>query len=61
MTSLSLVCSQVNVVVVELSPVFAHETVPSKSPYAFLKANVTNGSLYPLLAGPANVFLYPYQ
>jgi hypothetical protein len=47
----------VNVAVIELSPVFEHETVPSKAAHVFLKAKVKNTSSYPLLAGGASVFL----
>ncbi len=48
---------KVNVVVVDLQPTFQYETVPSKVPYSFLKAKVTNTSQYPFLAGPVSVFL----
>ncbi len=48
---------KVNVIVVDLRPEFKHETVPSKSPYSFLTAKVTNTSEHPFLAGPVSVFL----
>jgi len=40
-----------------LKPEFEYETVPKKNTHAYIKAKVTNTSNYPLLAGPANVFL----
>ena len=40
-----------------MKPTFEYETVPKLSQHAFLKAKVKNESHYPLLAGPANVFL----
>ncbi len=48
---------KVNVIVVDLQPKFEHGTVPSKVPYSFLTAKVTNTSQYPFLAGPVSVFL----
>lgn len=42
---------------ITLKPEFEYEAVPKKSPYAFIKAKVTNTSQYPILAGPANIFL----
>ncbi len=40
-----------------MKPEFEYETVPKKNTHAYIKAKVTNTSNYPLLAGPANVFL----
>ena len=42
---------------IDLKPIFEYETVPKLSQHAFLKAKVKNESRYPLLAGPASVFL----
>ncbi len=36
---------------------FRYSTVPKLAPFAYLKANVVNNSLFPLLAGKTNVFL----
>ncbi|CAD5226934.1 unnamed protein product [Bursaphelenchus xylophilus] len=41
----------------ELKPVFVHESVPSKSPNAFLSALITNTTPVPFLAGSACIFL----
>ena len=48
---------KVNVGIVELQPIFEYETVPSKSPHAYLKSKVTNNSSYPFLPGSIAVFL----
>ena len=48
---------KVSVATINLKPTFEYETVPKLSQHAFLKAKVKNESHYPLLAGPANVFL----
>ena len=48
---------KVTVAVIDLEPEFLYECVPKKSSYAYLKARVCNRSLYPLLAGPTNIFL----
>lgn len=48
---------QVSICTIDLKPTFEYETVPKLSQHAFLKAKVKNESRYPLLAGPANVFL----
>lgn len=45
------------VALIDLKPDFEYETVPSKSPLAYLKARVRNTSQYPLLPGPTSVFL----
>lgn len=45
------------VTTIDLKPSFEYETVPKLSQHAFLKAKVKNESRYPLLAGPASVFL----
>ena len=49
--------SKVSIATIDLKPTFEYETVPKLSQHAFLKAKVKNESDYPLLAGPANVFL----
>lgn len=36
---------------------FVHIAVPSKSPHAYLKAEITNDSDYPLLSGESNIFM----
>ncbi len=36
---------------------FMYSCVPKKSPYVFMQAEVTNSSMYPLLAGEAHIFL----
>ena len=41
----------------QLKPTFEYDTVPKLAQHAFLRAKVQNNSTYPLLAGPANVFL----
>ncbi|CAD5219996.1 unnamed protein product [Bursaphelenchus okinawaensis] len=41
----------------ELTPVFVHESVPSRSPNAFLSAIITNTSQLPFLSGKACIFL----
>uniref|UniRef100_A0A914X159 DUF4139 domain-containing protein n=1 Tax=Plectus sambesii TaxID=2011161 RepID=A0A914X159_9BILA len=48
---------KVSVTVIDLEPRFEHETVPSKSPVAFLTAKVTNTSTFPLLSGPTSIYL----
>lgn len=48
---------QVSVSTIPLTPTFEYDTVPKLSQHAFLKAKVKNVSGYPMLAGPANVFL----
>lgn len=37
----------------------AYEAVPKLSPFAYLKATITNDSSFPLIAGPTNIFLGP--
>ena len=48
---------KVSIGIINLKPEFEYETVPKKTPHAFLKAKVNNTSSYAMLAGPANVFL----
>ena len=48
---------KVSIGILNLKPEFEYETVPKKTPYAFLKAKIKNTSTYAILAGPANVFL----
>ncbi|MEZ4850367.1 MAG: mucoidy inhibitor MuiA family protein [Bacteroidia bacterium] len=48
---------QVQIFQTQLSTSFTHETVPSLTPYAFLRAEITNDSPYPLLAGRANIYM----
>lgn len=48
---------KVSIGILNLKPEFEYETVPKKTPYAFLKAKVKNTSLYAIIGGPANVFL----
>ena len=48
---------QVAIATIPLQPSFEYDTVPKQVQHAFLRAKVTNESSYPLLAGPANVFL----
>jgi uncharacterized protein (TIGR02231 family) len=48
---------KVNVTIIDLEPRFEHETVPSKTPLAFLTAKVTNTSTFPLLPGPTSIYL----
>ncbi|XP_070568309.1 protein F37C4.5-like isoform X3 [Ptychodera flava] len=47
---------KVSVAIVDLDPVFEHDTVPKRVPHAFVKAIAKNTSQYALLPGPANVF-----
>uniref|UniRef100_A0A1I8F6K2 DUF4140 domain-containing protein n=1 Tax=Macrostomum lignano TaxID=282301 RepID=A0A1I8F6K2_9PLAT len=48
---------KVTVASIDLTPVFEYECVPQRSPYAYLKATVTNSSSYALLPGQANIFV----
>jgi uncharacterized protein (TIGR02231 family) len=48
---------KVSIGLISLKPEFEYETVPRKNTNAYIKAKVTNTSSYPMLAGPANVFL----
>ncbi len=48
---------KVNVAVLDFEPSFEYICVPKKTPFAYLKARVTNNSHYPLLRGPVSVFL----
>uniref|UniRef100_A0A914WYI1 Protein F37C4.5 n=1 Tax=Plectus sambesii TaxID=2011161 RepID=A0A914WYI1_9BILA len=48
---------KVSVTVIDLEPRFEHETVPSKTPVAFLTAKVINTSTFPLLSGPTSIYL----
>ena len=48
---------KVSIGILNLKPEFEYETVPKKTPFAFLKAKVNNTSAYAILGGPANVFL----
>ena len=52
-----MLCVKVSIATIQLKPTFEYETVPKLSQNAFLKAKVKNDSEYPLLSGPANVFL----
>ncbi|XP_006816058.2 protein F37C4.5-like [Saccoglossus kowalevskii] len=47
---------KVAVGIVDLEPVFEHDTVPKRSPHAFVKVIAKNTSQYALLPGPSNVF-----
>ena len=42
---------------VDLSCAFFHECVPSRCSSAFLSATVTNTATFPLLPGPAAIYL----
>ena len=48
---------QVMILQTKLSGKFTHSSVPSLSPFAFLQADVTNDSEFPLLAGNANIYM----
>jgi len=48
---------KVAIAVLKLNPKFEYESVPKINTHAYIKAKVINESEYPLLAGPANVFL----
>lgn len=48
---------KVHIASISLKPTFEYDTVPKLAQHAFLRAKVTNNSTYPLLGGPANVFL----
>ena len=48
---------KVAIAVLKLSPKFEYECVPKINSHAYIKAKVINESDYPLLAGPASVFL----
>lgn len=48
---------KVNILNQEFSAHFRYSTVPKLSPFAYLKAKVTNRTEFPLLAGEAHVFL----
>lgn len=48
---------QVTVMLEDFDASFEYSAVPKLSPYAYLRAKVTNNTQYPLLAGSTNVFL----
>ena len=48
---------KVTIMIKEFPAQLRYSSVPKLSPYAFLKAKVTNGTDYPFLAGETNVFL----
>ncbi|CAI4227191.1 unnamed protein product [Auanema sp. JU1783] len=48
---------KVLIAMVDLASAFFHETVPSRSCSAFLSASITNTSAYPILPGPASIYL----
>ncbi len=48
---------KVTVAIFDLEPKFVHETVPSKSTFAFLTAHIVNTSTFPLLPGPTAIYL----
>lgn len=48
---------KVAIVTIKLQPSFEYDTVPKQVQHAFLRAKVTNTSVYPLLEGKANVYL----
>eukprot|EP00026_Physarum_polycephalum_P006770 Phypoly_transcript_06822.p1 GENE.Phypoly_transcript_06822~~Phypoly_transcript_06822.p1 ORF type:complete len:550 (+),score=104.27 Phypoly_transcript_06822:70-1719(+) len=48
---------KVTIAILDLPCNLLYEVMPKVSAHAYLKANVTNNSDYPLLPGPANVFL----
>ncbi|MEZ4886991.1 MAG: mucoidy inhibitor MuiA family protein [Chitinophagales bacterium] len=48
---------QVNILQKSYKTEFVHIAVPSKSAHAYLKANITNDSEYPLLKGESNIFM----
>lgn len=56
-TVLLLTPFQVAIVTIKLQPSFEYDTVPKQVQHAFLRAKVTNTSVYPLLEGKANVYL----
>lgn len=56
-TVLLMTLFQVAIVTIKLQPSFEYDTVPKQVQHAFLRAKVTNTSVYPLLEGKANVYL----
>lgn len=48
---------QVNILQETFSGYFRYSTIPKLSPFAYLKAKVTNQTDYPFLAGESNVFM----
>ncbi|XP_074653815.1 protein F37C4.5-like isoform X3 [Tubulanus polymorphus] len=51
------IAHRVSIAIIDLNPTFEYETVPKRSPYAYLRAKVKNTSPYALLAGPTSIFL----
>ncbi|XP_064629545.1 uncharacterized protein LOC135488724 isoform X9 [Lineus longissimus] len=51
------VAHKVSIAIIDLNPVFEYESVPKRSPYAYLRAKVKNTSPYALLAGQTSIFL----
>ncbi|KAH7697505.1 Conserved hypothetical protein CHP02231 [Aphelenchoides avenae] len=48
---------KVTITVLEFEPLFRYDVVPSKNTNVFLTASVINSSDYPLLAGPASIYM----
>ncbi|KAH7712195.1 Conserved hypothetical protein CHP02231 [Aphelenchoides avenae] len=48
---------KVTITVLEFEPLFRYDVVPSKNTNVFLAASVINSSDYPLLAGPASIYM----
>ncbi len=48
---------KVTILIEEFPASFRYSCVPKLTPYAYLKAEVTNETDYPFLAGPTNIFL----
>ncbi len=48
---------QVSILLQEFSAQFRYSTVPKLSPFAYLKAKISNESEFPFLAGDTNIFL----